>query len=66
MIDDEVNGFLVEQKNIDQIEAAITKISLDQELRRRMSIAARKNAEEKFEYITQAKLLLERIEEPLL
>ncbi len=61
MIVDGVDGFLTEQKNVDQIFDSIKRFAEDRSLCESMGKAARKSAEAKFSHITQAQNLLNEI-----
>lgn len=59
MVDHDVNGFLVEQCNVDEIEAAILRFFRDRSLVSAMGERARKKAESVFDYKVQAFNLIE-------
>ena len=62
MIDDGVDGFLVEQKNVDQIHDCIVRFANDRSLCERMGRAARMSAEGKFCHIKQAEKIVAAID----
>lgn len=62
MIIDGVDGYLVEQRNVGQIEQALLQFLTHRELVTRFGAAARKKAERDFDALLQAKRLLAEIE----
>ncbi len=61
MVDHNVNGFLVEQRNVDEIEVAMLKFLKDRSLLNTMGAHARQKAEQVFDYKYQAQNLIESI-----
>lgn len=62
MIDDGVDGFLVEQRDVNSIAPALTELSCSLELRSQMGAAARKVAESRFDAYQTTRQLLEMID----
>ncbi len=62
MIDDQQNGFLVDQKQPEQIAEALALLVNDRDLRRRIGEEARQRAQREFDFRTNALRLMKRIE----
>jgi colanic acid/amylovoran biosynthesis glycosyltransferase len=63
MVSDGVDGFLVQQRDIPALGAAIERLAGDRELRARLGDAARRRAEASFDSRTSARRLLAAIRE---
>lgn len=61
MINDSVDGFLVEQRNVDQIEQALLRFLTNRQLVTQFGEAARQKAEKDFDAVLQAKKLIAEI-----
>jgi glycosyltransferase involved in cell wall biosynthesis len=57
-----INGFVVEEKNVDDLYDALRKMLSDDEMRRRMGLAAKETVYSKFTYDRQAEGIMNAIE----
>src|SRR5690606_2420564 len=62
MVTNEVDGFLVEQRNVDQIEAALMSFVTDRNLVTKCGLATSQKATRDFNSLVQAKELLAEID----